>query len=135
MDDAAKNAGFGAWPAGLGEELRRSQDNGNVGTVLVSETDDLRVWHLILAPGERMPFHKHVLDYFWTVLGDGQGRSYFGDGTVRDIAYRAGDTKHLRYAPGEEMIHNLENTGDTTLSFVTVEFKTASNAPLPLAGL
>ena len=113
-------------------EVRLAASNGRVGTTLVSETPELRVWHLFLAPGERLPLHCHVLDYFWTVLGDGQGRSSFGDGTVRDVSYRAGDTRHLAFGPGEHMVHDLENTGTEPLTFVTVEFKQGCNAPLPL---
>ena len=30
------------------------------------------------------------------------------------------------------MIHDLENTGTNTLSFVTVEFLDSANPPLPL---
>ena len=114
-------------------ELHRAAANGQVGTRLVSETPELRVWHLSLAPGERLASHCHVLDYFWTVLGDGQGRSRFGDGTVREVRYKAGDTSHLTFGSGERMVHDLENTGTEPLLFVTVEFKRSCNAPLPLA--
>ena len=35
-------------------------------TTLVSESDRVRVWTIRLKPGERIGFHRHVLDYFWT---------------------------------------------------------------------
>lgn len=133
MSDKAKADAFADWPQRLVGDLEAGQTNGNVGTVLVSETDKVRVWHLILAPGESIPFHTHALDYFWTVVGDGKGRSHFGDGTVRDINYHSGDTKHLTYGQGERMTHNLENIGDTTLSFVTVEFKSSANSPIQIS--
>ena len=41
-------AAFAHWPEGLYEEMLRSHDNGCVGSVLVSETNRVRVWHLHL---------------------------------------------------------------------------------------
>ena len=40
--------------------------NGHVGEKLLSQTDKVRVWYILLAPGQRLPVHKHVLNYFWT---------------------------------------------------------------------
>ncbi len=123
-------------PAGLSSELedefRRAHSNGRVGSRLVSQTDRVRVWHLTLAPGERIGFHRHVLDYFWTAVTAGRGRSHYGDGRVVEVDYAAGDTRHHTYAAGESMMHDLTNIGDTTLSFVTVEFVESANRPLAL---
>jgi quercetin dioxygenase-like cupin family protein len=87
-------------------------------------------WHLSLAPGERIGFHTHVLDYFWTAMTSGKARSHYGDGEIREVSYAAGDTKHHIYAPSEFMTHDLENIGDTPLIFATVEFLHSANAPL-----
>ena len=35
-----------------------------------------------LAPGERIGFHRHVLDYFWTAVSGGRGRQHIHDGTT-----------------------------------------------------
>ena len=53
------------WPRTIREEFEANQLNGRVGTRLLSETDRVRVWEIRLAPGERIGFHRHVLDYFW----------------------------------------------------------------------
>ncbi|WP_426435506.1 hypothetical protein [Bradyrhizobium genosp. P] len=53
------------------DELAASGRNGRVGQVLLSETDRVRVWLINLQPGERLPFHRHVLDYFWTAVTPG----------------------------------------------------------------
>ena len=65
-----------------------------------------RVWLVTLQPGERLPFHRHVLDYFWTVTspGGGHGRWHFGDGRVAEVEYVEGETQHLFFGPGESMI-------------------------------
>ncbi len=60
----------------------------------MSETERVRVWHLSLEPGERIGFHTHVLDYFWTAMTSGKARSHYGDGEIREVSYAAGDTKH-----------------------------------------
>jgi beta-alanine degradation protein BauB len=87
---------------------------------------------LHLAPGERIGFHTHVLDYFWTVLTAGRARSHYSSGEISDVEYQPGDTKHHTYGPGAFLIHDLENTGDTALVFTTVEFKESANQPLQL---
>jgi hypothetical protein len=112
--------------------LKTSQISPRVGTELVSETDRVRVWHLSLAPGERIGFHRHVLDYFWTATSEGRSRSHYADGNMLEKDYCVGDTSHFAFARGDEMIHDLTNIGTTTLSFVTVEFKRSANDPLPI---
>ena len=42
------------------------------------------------------------------------------------------DTKHFEFGPGEYMIHDLENIGNTDLIFTTVELKNSANPPLPI---
>jgi beta-alanine degradation protein BauB len=53
-------------PAQLSQNLREEflANRGNEGTRLVSETAKIRVWQLNLAPGGRIGFRTHVLDYF-----------------------------------------------------------------------
>lgn len=116
----------------LAEEFIRNVGNGRVGSALVSETDRVRVWSLTLKPSERIGFHTHVLDYFWTAVTGGRARSNYGDGRVAEVSYKPGDTQHHHYAPGEFMTHDLQNIGDTDLTFTTVEFKDSANAPLSI---
>jgi hypothetical protein len=123
-----------AWPEDLRKDFAASLGNGHVGSKLVSETDRVRVWHLSLDPGERIGFHTHVLDYFWTAMTGGRARSHYANGKVQDVAYEPGDTKHHAYGPGEFTIHDLENIGRTTLLFTTVEFIDSANEPLALNG-
>ncbi len=132
--DAPVMDALASWPQWRRDELAANAANGHVGTKLVAESPRGRVWHLILQPGERLPFHHHVLDYFWTVTspGGGRGRSHYADGRIVDVDYADGETRHLFFAAGDSMIHDLENIGDATLSFVTVEYLPSANPPLPL---
>lgn len=120
-------------PDALRKDYAASLGNGRVGSRLLSETDRVRVWSLSLKPGQRIGFHTHVLDYFWTAVTGGRARSHYADGRVVDAAYAAGDVQHHRFEAGQFMIHDLENTGDTELVFTTVEFLDSRNAPLDLA--
>ena len=120
------------WPKELQDEIAANAFNGCVGSVLVSETDRVRIWHLHLPVGKRCPFHRHVLDYFWTCHSHGKARGYYEDGRIVDVSHFPGDTKHLYFGPGEYMLHCVENIGDTDLLFTTVEFKQSANEPLPI---
>ena len=132
IETATDPAAFADWPEGLYEEMKANEANGVVGSVLVSETDRVRVWHLKIAPGKRCPFHRHVNPYFWSSHTDGLARGYFSDGRIRDTRHYAGETKHFHYGPGDYMLHSVENIGDTELSFTTVEFLDGTNEALPV---
>lgn len=121
-----------AWPDWLKSEFQTNLDNARVGTRLLSESERVRVWHLEVEPGGRLPVHRHVLDYFWTALTAGRGRSHYHDGRTVEVDYRPGDTQHHRFPRGKFMMHDLENVGDTTLAFTTVEFLDSANPPLPV---
>ncbi|MFK7876699.1 MAG: hypothetical protein AB8B71_13115 [Paracoccaceae bacterium] len=125
-------AAFANWPAGLYEEMLQSHDNGCVGSLLVSETDRVRVWHLNIPVGGRCGFHRHVNPYFWSVISAGKARGYFSSGDIQDAEYTVGQTKHFHYGPGDYMLHALENIGDTELAFTTVEFLDGTNPPLDI---
>jgi hypothetical protein len=123
---------FQNWSPELLEELKTAHSNGRVGTRLLSECDVARIWEIRLKPGQRLSFHRHVLNYFWTVLTAGVAHSRTADGSTKEIEYYPGDTKNLRYSKGEGMTHDLENVGTKDLLFITVEFLDSKNSPLPL---
>ena len=125
-------AAFAHWPEGVYEDMLAGQDNGCVGSLLVSETDRVRVWHLHIPVGSRCGFHRHVNPYFWSALTAGKARGYFSSGEIRDTTHYVGETKHFHYGPGDYMLHSVENIGDTDLSFTTVEFLDGTNPPLAI---
>jgi len=108
-------------PEEFSGELTGAPQNLDVGTNLWFENHRIRVWEVLLQPGERGPFHTHASNYFWTVVEAGRGMQRFADGTfvVRD--YLEGETKYLEHTPATALIHDLENVGTTPLRFVTVE--------------
>ncbi len=108
-------------PAEFQGELAVARDNLAVGTSVWFENDRIRVWEILLQPGERGPFHAHTTNYFWTVVEGSRGLQRFADGTYAVRDYQVGETKYLEHGPDSVLIHDLENIGDTPLRFVTVE--------------
>jgi len=132
MDKKAVAADRTAWPPEIKAEFEREAQapNGCVGSTLLSESERVRVWIIRLAPGERIGFHRHVLDYFWTSVNGGRGRQHLMDGTTVEHTYSAGETRHETYGPGEYKVHDLENLGDKEMIFNTIEFLDSANEPL-----
>ena len=122
------------WPSEIKAEFERERRSPNacVGQVLVSENNRVRVWTIRLKPGERMGFHRHVLDYFWTCVTGGRGRAHLMDGTTVEHSYAPGETRHETYATEQFKVHDLENIGDKELIYTTVEFLDSANRPLPI---
>jgi quercetin dioxygenase-like cupin family protein len=123
------------WTPALRQEFAAEAErpNGCVGSDLLSETDKTRVWMIRLAPGERIGFHRHVLNYFWTAVTPCRGRQHLMDGTTVEYSYFAGETRHETYGAGEFKVHDLENLGDQEMIFMTVEsIEGSANKPLPV---
>jgi hypothetical protein len=134
MDKASERSERSAWPADITAEFEREKKSPNpcVGTELVSESERVRVWMIQLQPGERIGFHRHVLDYFWTSVSGGRGRQHVHDGTTVEYTYAPGETRHEHYGPGEFKVHDLENLGDREMVFMTIEFLQSANKPMAL---
>jgi quercetin dioxygenase-like cupin family protein len=133
-DKSTDRAEKSAWPPAIAAEFERERQNNNgcVGTRLLSESERVRAWIIRLAPGERIGFHRHVLDYFWTSVTGGRGRQHVHDGSTVEYTYRPGETRHETYGLGEFKVHDLENLGDKEMVFMTIEFLDSANKALAL---
>jgi hypothetical protein len=134
LDKSAESTTKTPWPAEITAEFERESKHPNpcVGTGLLSENDRVRVWIIRLAPGERVGFHRHVLDYFWTAVSGGRGRQHLMDGSTLECTYQPGETRHETYGPGQYKVHDLENLGDKEMVFMTVEFLNSANKPMAI---
>ena len=96
LEKTSDHADISAWPPAIAAEFERERANNNpcVGTELLSENERTRVWIIRLAPGERVGFHRHVLDYFWTCVTGGRGRQHVNDGKTVEYTYAPGETRH-----------------------------------------
>lgn len=102
-------------------ELAAAAANRQVGTSVLFENDRVRVWDLTIAPGERVPFHAHATSYFFVCVSGGRvlSRLASGDDVTMDAA--DGDTWFTAIDGDDPEIHDLENVGDATVRYVTVE--------------
>jgi len=134
LDKTADSSDKSAWPAEIAAEFERERKHPNpcVGSEFLSESDHVRVWMIRLQPGERIGFHRHVLDYFWTCVSGGRGRQHVHDGTTVEYTYAPGETRHETYTAGQYKVHDLENLGEHEMVFMTIEFLQSANKPLPL---
>ena len=134
LDKKAVQEDRSEWPAELKAEFDREsrQNNGCVGSQLLSETDKVRIWIIRLQPGERIGFHRHVLDYFWTSVNGGRGKQHLMDGTTVEYTYAPGETRHETYKSGQYKVHDLTNLGDKDMIFNTIEFLDSPNKPLSI---
>src|ERR1700756_3866782 len=134
LDKTAEKKERWQWPTEIAAEFEREAKNPNpcVGSTLLSENERTRVWIIRLAPGERIGFHRHVLDYFSTSVSGGRGRQHVHDGTTVEYTYAPGETRHETYGAGQCKIHDLETLGNKEMVFMPIEFLKSANKPLPL---
>jgi beta-alanine degradation protein BauB len=134
LDKKSANVDRSKWPAAIKAEFEAESRNPNgcVGGELLSENNKVRIWIIRLKPGERIGFHRHVLDYFWTSVNGGRARQHVMDGTTIEHTYAPGETRHETYGVGEFKVHDLENLGSEDMIFNTIEFLDSANKPLPI---
>lgn len=95
------------------------QEYGPIGTSILYENDVVRVWEVLLEPGETQRMHHHTLPYVVIAIEGGQGRITSIDGSVRYTDEHPGDV--VFQAPGQ--IHELANVGRTRYRNRLVEVK------------
>jgi len=93
-----------------------------VGSSVLYENDDIKVWDLQLEPGQNHGMHKHTNDYVLVFIGDCRLRGVNEDGTTRfEQDMHDGDT-FLRKVDGED-VHDALNVGDTLSRNLIIELK------------
>ena len=107
----------------LRHELQENIDNDHVGHTLLFENDKVKVWHIELQPGDRIHYHRHNHDYFWTVLQDGSGISNQEDGSQVSFTFKKGQTSFQNIIAEGSTVHDLQNTSEGVVEFITTELK------------
>ena len=110
---------------------------GNIGTALLFENEALRVWEMVLEPGESSQLHRHDSDYvFVYVTPDNRlvahlqnGESFAGeydDGYVQYNVVGATDKK------GEQVVdkfYKIESFGRTLYHLLGIDPETVVHTP------
>ena len=106
------------------DELAAAEGNAAVGSSKLFENERIRVWDIDLAPGERLPFHRHRTSYFYRCHGGGRTRVRFPDGRGIEFDSVPDEVQFHAIGPDDVVVHDLENAGDEPLRFTTVELLT-----------
>ena len=90
---------------------------GDIGTEFKYETDHMKVWDLVLKPGESSTWHQHNDHYVFIVTRSGTLLTEYEDGSTSHNEFILGDvvTGH------KGAIHRVTNTGDVLYSNAIIE--------------
>jgi len=99
-------------------------DGAPVATRVLYEDDGVRIWELVLQPGEKAEWHTHRCDYAIITVEPAVPdvtERVNEDGSVDHLSYSRGDTYFIRVGDGES--HSFENTGSSPYRNILVELK------------
>lgn len=91
----------------------------DVGTKVIFEDDEVKVWNLIIDPGEASGMHTHHHNYFYYVVEGTKLEIHREDGTVDTVTMETGDVVSGK----EGSTHDARNIGDARFRNVLVEVK------------
>ena len=98
---------------------RGDEPLGDIASVVLFENDKVKVWNLVVEPGEASAWHLHERDYVTVVVeGDGLTLEY-EDGTAEDSPSAAGTWRYH----GDHTVHRVVNNSNARYKNVLVELK------------
>ncbi|SMD26569.1 cupin domain-containing protein [Kibdelosporangium aridum] len=102
-----------------------------VGQTIVFENEHVRVWEIVLEPGEQQPWHQHLNPYVVISLGPADNRiDPFDGGEPRLVHEPLGGVVYRE--PGE--VHMLTNRGTTPYHCRLIELKYLGGHVPPATG-
>lgn len=113
---------FEPWDPSKLLELQRKKIDDRLGQKLLFENDTIKVWEVILFPGERLPFRKISGNYNVTSLTEGLAVSRNANGKISLVRIKKGDSMFIEHE-GQEAIYDFENIGENILFLHAMEFK------------
>ena len=96
---------------------------GPIGDKIVFENEFVRVWSLALEPGQRQPWHQHLLPYLIVPMTEGKNEMTFDDGRVRETREKPGEVIWREAG----IPHELLNCSDWQYRNVLIEIKTPAS--------
>lgn len=94
-----------------------------IGSSILFENDQIKVWDLQLAPGEGHGMHRHKNNYVLVFIGDCRLRSINEDGSTRFEQDIHDGTVFHRVLDNGEDIHDAINVGDGPSRNLIIELK------------
>ncbi len=92
---------------------------GDVGTEFKFEDGDVKVWDLVLEPGQSSDWHHHTRRYFFIVTRPGTLKTEYDDGSTAISELKLGQVvKGIK-----DSVHRVTNVGDALYSNAIIELK------------
>lgn len=91
-----------------------------IGTSLLFEDEQVRIWEIVLEPGQEAPAHTHLLDYTTITIEGATLERLNADGTIDRSEAVPG--RVLRWYQSTRT-HGLRNVGATRFRNVIIELK------------
>jgi len=92
---------------------------GEIATQLLLENDKVRIWNLVVAPGESSDWHLHENDYVTVVVEGGDLDVEYNNGSVASSPSQIGSWSFH----GDHRIHRVTNNTNSTYRNVLIELK------------
>jgi hypothetical protein len=108
------------------QALQPNETTHRVGTKLLFENDRVRVWELVLGPGEESPRHEHACDYVFVHLTKSRIALLRPGKEPETSEEPAGFVQYTDV--GQGIVHAIKNVGDGEHREILVELKGPSRA-------
>jgi quercetin dioxygenase-like cupin family protein len=98
---------------------RGNEQLGEIATDVLFENDKVKIWNLIVEPGQASDWHLHQRDYV-TIVVEGKGLIVeYDDGTKEDSPAQVGRWRFH----DQHKVHRVINNTDTRYKNVLIELK------------
>lgn len=92
---------------------------GDIASVVLFENERVKIWNLIVEPGEASAWHLHGRDYVTIVVEGGGITLELEDGATEQNPSQIGTWRFH----GEHRVHRVINNSDTQYKNVLIELK------------
>jgi quercetin dioxygenase-like cupin family protein len=115
----------------MAEPRAPAEPSHQVGTRVLFENDRVRVWEMVLRPGEESTRHVHESDYLFVYLSHSKIQLMTDDGPPETSEQRPGFVQYTDV--GQGIVHAVKNVGDSEHREILVELKGPSRTSRPSA--
>ncbi len=92
---------------------------GDIASVVLFENENVKVWNLIVDPGESSDWHLHTNEYLFIATSYGELKIEHDDGNTQETVMEVG-----KVVMGQkDSTHQLSNRGSSKYSSVIIEVK------------
>jgi len=92
---------------------------GDIASCKIFENEKIRIWNLIVEPGESSDWHLHKNDYVTVVVQGGNLHIEYDNGTIAESPSQIGSTRYHK----EHKVHRVTNNTDITYKNILIEIK------------